>query len=105
MWLRLNIIVESRAAAQAVSHQPQTVGFDRRSNASEICVEKIGTGTDLFPCTSVFPSQYHFICLLLSPEGQMDEACKPSTKQDRKVLSVVLSCKGWADCTVFSYML
>jgi hypothetical protein len=47
--------------------------------------------------------------MLLSPEGQMDEACKPSTKQfflaeikgaqDRKVLSVVLSCKGLAEYT------
>jgi hypothetical protein len=53
MWFKLNFIVGSRAAAQAVCHQPQRVGFDPGSSLYEICGAKIGTGTDLFPNSSV----------------------------------------------------
>ena len=51
-------------------------------------VDKSGTGTGLFPSTSIFPCQYHsamshtdlHLNVLLS-EGQADEAWEPSKKQ------------------------
>jgi hypothetical protein len=53
IWFRLNFVVGSRATAQAVCHQSRRVGFYPSSSPCEICGEKIGTGTDLFPNTSV----------------------------------------------------
>jgi len=65
----LNFIVESRATAQAVSHQPLAAETWLTSwiRSCGICSGQSGTGTDFSLCALVFPFRYLSLLLHCHP--------------------------------------